>query len=140
MNNYNYSGLLNSSTITNFTPKDLSNENLDDEGYIPYIDRPETYIVPVVFAIIFVIGVIGNGTLVMIFIRERSMRNITNTYLLSLAIGDLLLILTCIPFTSTLYTIEYWPYGEGICKLSESVKDISIGVSVFTLTALSAER
>ena len=36
--------------------------------------------------------------------------------------------------------LEYWPYGELICKVSECAKDVSIGVSVFTLTALSAER
>jgi hypothetical protein len=36
--------------------------------------------------------------------------------------------------------LESWPYGELICKVSEFAKDVSIGVSVFTLTALSAER
>lgn len=36
--------------------------------------------------------------------------------------------------------LESWPYGELICKVSETAKDVSIGVSVFTLTALSAER
>lgn len=47
--------------------------------YIPYEQRPETYIVPIIFLIIFVVGVIGNGTLVIIFFRHRSMRNIPNT-------------------------------------------------------------
>lgn len=46
--------------------------------YIPMSMRPETYIVPVLFAIIFIIGVIGNGTLIVIFIKERSMRNVPN--------------------------------------------------------------
>lgn len=109
-------------------------------GYVPYSERPETYIVPVVFAIIFLVGVLGNGTLVFIFARHRTMRNVPNTYIFSLALGDLLVILSCVPFTSTLYTIESWPWGELICKLSEATKDVSIGVSVFTLTALSAER
>lgn len=112
----------------------------DDNTYVPYSSRPETYIVPVVFAMIFVVGVLGNGTLVLVFIRHRSMRNVPNTYILSLALGDLLVIITCVPFTSTVYTVESWPYGEMICKLSEATKDVSIGVSVFTLTALSAER
>ena len=110
------------------------------EAYVPYKHRPETYIVPVLFAIIFLIGVLGNGTLVLIFIRHRKMRNVPNTYIISLALGDLLLILTCVPFTSTVYTFESWPYGSFICKVSESMRDVSVGVSVFTLTALSAER
>ncbi|KDR14578.1 hypothetical protein L798_11307, partial [Zootermopsis nevadensis] len=108
--------------------------------YVPYNKRPETYIVPIVFALIFFVGVVGNGTLVLIFIRHRKMRNVPNTYIFSLALGDLLVIVTCVPFISTLYTLESWPYGEVICKVSESAKDVSIGVSVFTLTALSAER
>ena len=75
-------------------------------GYIPYNMRPETYIVPVLFALIFVVGVLGNGTLVLIFIRTRNMRNVPNTYIFSLALGDLLVIVTCVPFISTLYTVS----------------------------------
>ncbi|KAJ8923268.1 hypothetical protein NQ315_001825 [Exocentrus adspersus] len=63
-----------------------------------------------------------------------------NPYIFSLALADLLVIITVIPFTSTLYTLESWPWGVVVCKVSETAKDISIGVSVFTLTALSAER
>ena len=82
-------------------------EILENEvGYIPYDMRPETYIVPVLFALIFVVGVLGNGTLVLIFIRNRNMRNVPNTYIFSLALGDLLVIVTSVPFTSTLYTVS----------------------------------
>lgn len=54
-------------------------ENEDDDGYTPYNKRPETFIVPVLFAFIYIVGVLGNGTLVIIFLRHRSMRNIPNT-------------------------------------------------------------
>ncbi len=54
---------------------DMFNDTMD---YIPMSMRPETYIVPVLFAIIFIIGVIGNGTLIVIFIKHRSMRNVPN--------------------------------------------------------------
>ncbi|KAB0792972.1 hypothetical protein PPYR_12592 [Photinus pyralis] len=119
----------------------LEEATLDPENtYTPYPERPETYIVPVVFFIIFIVGVLGNGTLVVIFLRHRAMRNVPNTYILSLALADLLVIMTCVPFTSIVYTLESWPWGVTVCKLSETAKDISIGVSVFTLTALSAER
>jgi len=59
---------------------------------------------------------------------------------MSLALGDLSVILFCVPFTSILYTIESWPFGDFICKFSEFTKDLSVGVSVFTLAALSVER
>lgn len=119
---------------------DLYNTNSSENDYVPYSERIETYVVPVVFAVIFFVGAVGNGTLVLIFVRHRTMRNVPNTYILSLALGDLLVIVTCVPFTSIVYTLESWPWGEVICKLQEASKDVSIGVSVFTLTALSAER
>lgn len=121
------------------------NETYDDmmnssESYQPYYERPETYIVPLIFALIFVIGVVGNGTLVAVFVRHKAMRNVPNTYILSLALADLLVIITCVPFTSIVYTVESWPWGATVCRVSEAAKDVSIGVSVFTLTALSADR
>ncbi|XP_011635830.1 neuropeptide CCHamide-2 receptor-like [Pogonomyrmex barbatus] len=112
----------------------------ENDGYVPYNQRIETYIVPIIFSLILIVGVAGNGILVLILLCHASMRNIPNTYVLSLALGDLLVIVTCVPFTSIVYTIESWPWGLTICKLSECAKDISIGVSVFTLAALSAER
>ncbi|XP_063915438.1 neuropeptide CCHamide-1 receptor [Zophobas morio] len=129
----------------NILPGNDSNETHKNfsgkpEDYIPYSERPETYFVPVLFFLIFIVGVLGNGTLVVIFLRHRTMRNVPNTYILSLALADLLVIVTSVPFTSIIYTVESWPWGELICKVSETAKDISIGVSVFTLTALSADR
>ncbi|XP_074038675.1 neuropeptide CCHamide-1 receptor [Leptinotarsa decemlineata] len=111
-----------------------------NESVMPYEDRPETYIIPVLFFVIFVIGVMGNGTLVFIFLRHKIMRSVPNIYIFSLALADLLVLLTSVPFTSIVYTMESWPWGGLICKISETAKDISTGVSVFTLTALSADR
>lgn len=61
-------------------------------------------------------------------------------YILSLALADLLVIITTVPFVSIVYTLDSWPWGESMCMVSEFVKDVSIGVSVFTLTALSSDR
>ncbi|XP_046988434.1 neuropeptide CCHamide-1 receptor-like [Schistocerca americana] len=111
-----------------------------DMEHLPFDVRIETYLVPVIFLLIFTAGVLGNGTLVLIFIRHRNMRSSPNLYILSLALGDLLVILTCVPFISTIYTVESWPYGMVICKLAETAREVSVSVSVFTLTALSVER
>ncbi|XP_055307033.1 neuropeptide CCHamide-2 receptor-like, partial [Sitodiplosis mosellana] len=61
-------------------------------------------------------------------------------YIFSLALADLLVIIICVPLASLVYTLESWPWGSALCRITECAKDISIGVSVFTLTALSAER
>ena len=101
---------------------------------------PEAYIVPIIFGLIFIIGVIGNGVLIYTVARNKCMRNTPNIYIVSLSLGDLLLILVTVPFAATLYTFTIWPYGVVLCKISKSLETVSLGVSVFTLTALSADR
>lgn len=54
----------------------------NDTGDTPYEEykyRPETYMVPIMFSLIFVVGVVGNGTLIIVFIKHRAMRNVPNT-------------------------------------------------------------
>lgn len=65
-------------------------EEEGEDQYVPYADRPETYIVPILFLLILVVGVAGNGVLVLTLLRHANLRNIPNTYVLSLALGDLL--------------------------------------------------
>lgn len=71
------------STTASSVDLDFANGCADDEPdcdrYRPYDERPETYIIPVIFSIIFVVGVVGNGTLIVIFLKHRAMRNIPNT-------------------------------------------------------------
>lgn len=53
--------------------------NVTREPYVPYEQRLATYIVPAIFTLIFIIGVLGNGCLILIFFRHRAMRNVPNT-------------------------------------------------------------
>jgi len=48
--------------------------------FTPYAMRPETYIVPVVFVHIFIVGLIGNGTIITILFKENSMRSVPSMY------------------------------------------------------------
>lgn len=48
--------------------------NSTEEKYLPYHLRPETYLVPCVFAGIFVTGVVGNGALIFMFLKHRKLR------------------------------------------------------------------
>lgn len=51
-----------------------ASEGDDEEEYTPYDQRPETYLVPCVFAIIFVTGVVGNGALIFMFLKHPKLR------------------------------------------------------------------
>jgi hypothetical protein len=52
----------------------------------------------------------------------------------------LLLLLTCVPVDASRYFFDEWVFGKVGCKLIPAIQLTSVGVSVFTLTALSADR
>lgn len=63
----------------NDTNATLATINTEEVSYEGYQYRPETYIVPIIFGIIFLAGLMGNGMLIAVFIKHRAMRNVPNT-------------------------------------------------------------
>ena len=63
---------------------------VQEGGYIPYIHRPETYIVPGLFLIILIVGVFGNGLMMITLGTDSAARNTSTIYMFSLALGDIL--------------------------------------------------
>lgn len=92
------------------------------------------------YALIVLVGALGNVTLLRMVASSSAMRSAPNIFISSLAAGDLLLLLTCVPLDAFRFFSDRWTLGEAACKLLPAVQLTSVGVSVFTLTALSADR
>ncbi|XP_073921074.1 neuromedin-B receptor [Castor canadensis] len=97
-------------------------------------------VIPSLYLLIITVGLLGNIMLVKIFITNSAMRNVPNIFISNLAAGDLLLLLTCVPVDASRYFFDEWVFGKVGCKLIPAIQLTSVGVSVFTLTALSADR
>uniref|UniRef100_A0A3B3US84 Gastrin-releasing peptide receptor n=2 Tax=Poecilia TaxID=8080 RepID=A0A3B3US84_9TELE len=93
-----------------------------------------------VYGAISVLGLIGNITLIRTFCSAKSIRNVPNLFMSSLALGDVLLLVTCAPVDASRYLSDEWLFGRVGCKVIPFIQLTSVGVSVFTLTALSADR
>ncbi|NXF90399.1 BRS4 protein, partial [Eubucco bourcierii] len=94
----------------------------------------------ITYAVIISVGLLGNAILIKVFFKIKSMQTVPNIFITSLAFGDLLLLLTCVPVDATRYIAETWLFGRTGCKLLSFIQLTSVGVSVFTLTVLSADR
>ncbi|TMS06682.1 Amyloid-beta A4 protein [Larimichthys crocea] len=92
------------------------------------------------YGVIIVVGLVGNVTLMKTCLSVKCMRTVPNLFLSSLALGDLLLLVTCAPVDACRYLVDEWLFGRVGCKLIPFIQLTSVGVSVFTLTALSADR
>ncbi|XP_004587798.1 bombesin receptor subtype-3 [Ochotona princeps] len=97
-------------------------------------------VIYITYAVIISVGILGNAILIKVFFKTKSMQTVPNIFITSLAFGDLLLLLTCVPVDATHYIAEGWLFGRIGCKVLSFIRLTSVGVSVFTLTILSADR
>ncbi|XP_067404660.1 endothelin receptor type B-like isoform X2 [Emydura macquarii macquarii] len=98
------------------------------------------YINTIVSCTIFMVGIIGNSTLLRIIYKNKCMRNGPNVLIASLALGDLLYILTALPINVYKLLAEDWPFGIQVCKLVPFIQKASVGITVLSLCALSIDR
>ncbi|KFO34061.1 Endothelin B receptor [Fukomys damarensis] len=98
------------------------------------------YINTVVSCLVFVLGIIGNSTLLRIIYKNKCMRNGPNILIASLALGDLLHIVIDIPINVYKLLAEDWPFGVEMCKLMPFIQKASVGITVLSLCALSIDR
>lgn len=60
---------------------------------------------------------LGNSTVVYVAVRKKNYRNVTNCYVINLAIADLLFLTLSIPYTTYLAVKNSYPFGNTICQI-----------------------
>ncbi|XP_038603782.1 endothelin receptor type B-like [Tachyglossus aculeatus] len=98
------------------------------------------YINTIVSCAIFLVGIVGNTTLLRIIYKNKCMRNSPNVLIGSLALGDLLYILIALPINVYKLLAEHWPFGVQMCKMIPFIQKASVGITVLSLCALSIDR
>lgn len=92
--------------------------------------------------IIFLIGVIGNATVVIVVSKVRSLRTPTNCYLVSLAVADSAVLIASVPNEIFSYYLvgNRWLWGEVGCRLIIFFQNLGINASSLSLIAFTVER
>jgi hypothetical protein len=61
---------------------------------------------------------LGNAIVLAVgVIKRRYQNNVTNCYIMNLAMTDLLFLLISVPLTAYLGATKVWPFGEFLCKM-----------------------
>lgn len=91
------------------------------------------------YALIFLLGVLGNGAVVWVTACELR-RSVNGVWFLNLSLADLLCCLA-LPFLALpLARDHHWPLGRFACKLLPSLTVLNMFASVLLLAAVSADR
>ncbi|XP_038168763.1 cholecystokinin receptor type A [Arvicola amphibius] len=132
--------LMNGSNITPPCELGLENETLFclDQPQPSKEWQPAVQIL--LYSLIFLLSVLGNTLVITVLIRNKRMRTVTNIFLLSLAVSDLMLCLFCMPFNLIPNLLKDFIFGSAMCKTTTYFMGTSVSVSTFNLVAISLER
>ncbi|TNN59283.1 Cholecystokinin receptor [Liparis tanakae] len=92
------------------------------------------------YSLIFVLSVFGNLLIIVVLTVNKRMRTVTNTFLLSLAVSDLMMAIFCMPFTLIPNILKDFIFGAAMCKIVSYLMGISVSISTFSLVAIAIER
>ncbi|XP_062317822.1 C-X-C chemokine receptor type 4-like [Osmerus eperlanus] len=95
---------------------------------------------PVVYGFIFVLGITGNGLVLMVLgCKRRSKLSLTDRYRLHLSAADLLFVLT-LPFWAADAALTDWRFGLGNCVAVHVIYTVYLYGSVLILAFISLDR
>ncbi|XP_053868593.1 G-protein coupled receptor 54-like isoform X2 [Malaclemys terrapin pileata] len=100
----------------------------------------DAWLVPLFYALVMLLGLVGNSLVIYVVSKHRQMRTATNFYIANLATTDIIFLVCCVPFTATLYPLPSWIFGDFMCKLVNYLQQVTAQATCITLTAMSMDR
>lgn len=92
-----------------------------------------------IYIIIWLIGSVGGVLVIYVILFNNKLKTITNTFLLNLAIADLIF-LQGIPFYLTSLINRQWIFSLFTCKLFWTFTGVNQFTAIFILTLLAFDR
>ncbi|KAJ8409942.1 hypothetical protein AAFF_G00209830, partial [Aldrovandia affinis] len=92
------------------------------------------------YSLIFLLSVFGNLLIIVVLMVNKRMRTVTNSFLMSLAVSDLMMAVFCMPFNLIPNLLGDFIFGVAMCKIITYFMGISVSISTFSLVAIAIER
>uniref|UniRef100_A0A8C5Q2L1 G-protein coupled receptors family 1 profile domain-containing protein n=1 Tax=Leptobrachium leishanense TaxID=445787 RepID=A0A8C5Q2L1_9ANUR len=120
------------STVTDYNPFG-DGPCLNDEN-----KQNAARFIAVLYIIVFLFGCIGNVLVLIILIKYKKLRNMTDIYLFNLAISDLIFVFS-LPFWAY-YMVYEWIFGDALCKILGGIYLIGFYGASFFIILLTLDR
>ncbi|XP_064617631.1 QRFP-like peptide receptor [Liolophura sinensis] len=88
----------------------------------------------------FSVAVLENILVVVTFVFNPLMRSTTNSFIVSLAVSDFLMAITCMPVNLGSVHTTYWVFGPFACKMVPYVMTVAVACSSLTLCCIALDR
>ncbi|XP_012928884.1 alpha-1A adrenergic receptor isoform X2 [Heterocephalus glaber] len=85
-------------------------------------------------------GVLGNILVILSVACHRHLHSVTHYYIVNLAVADLLLTSTVLPFSAIFEVLGYWAFGRAFCTIWAAVDVLCCTASIMGLCIISIDR
>ncbi|XP_041083024.1 C-X-C chemokine receptor type 3-like [Polyodon spathula] len=93
---------------------------------------------PLLYSLVFMLGLLGNGLVIAVLLQVKRSWNVTDTFILHLALADSLMVVT-LPFWAG-EAVHGWIFGTGLCKLAGFTLKVNFYCGIFFLCCISLDR
>lgn len=102
--------------------------------------RLTTVFIPIVYIIVFVVGLPANGMAIWVFMFRTKKKSPSSIYMANLALADLLFVIWTPLKISYHFSGNDWIYGEGLCKVLMGFFYGNMYCSILFIACLSVQR
>ncbi|TRY60540.1 hypothetical protein DNTS_026956 [Danionella cerebrum] len=93
-----------------------------------------------VLSIFIVFGVLGNILVILSVVCHRNLRTVTHYFIVNLAVADLLLSSTVLPFSTVFEMLGRWIFGRFFCDVWAAMDVLCCTASIMSLCVISVDR
>jgi len=90
-----------------------------DFMYSDMFPEPNEWVLIFVYTIVFITGLVGNILVCCVIWRNRSMRTVTNIFIVNLSIADIAVLVMCLPMNLLVDITYTWFFGTVMCKINQ---------------------
>uniref|UniRef100_UPI00398EFCBE alpha-1A adrenergic receptor-like n=1 Tax=Pristiophorus japonicus TaxID=55135 RepID=UPI00398EFCBE len=85
-------------------------------------------------------AILGNILVILSVACHRHLQTVTNYFIINLAVADLLLSGTVLPFSATLEILGHWAFGRVFCNIWAAMDVLCSTASIMSLCVISIDR
>lgn len=99
----------------------------------------ETTLFPIIYSLVFIVGLIGNLTAIGVIVQQIKRKNVMSVYLANLCASDLMYIFT-LPTWIAYTAIEDWKFGDLLCKIVGFFFNVNLYTTITFLSCIAMDR